>query len=185
MRTHRLLLGCLCSALVASFASAQTVELVNNQPFDIRMPVEIRGLKLDVAGGTPAAQQAGDDAIVMVDLPPSQSRKLDVNLGAGIQSQHPASVKAEADGVAILVNNKDMGRLAWAVIVDKPPTEKSEGDQAPSTRRDFSANFQPVSLKFKQSASGPLFEDWTASGAASGLKLDITLRAYRTGFLDI
>jgi hypothetical protein len=185
MRINRPLLGCLISALVASLGSAQTIELVNNQPFDIRMPLTVRGVKLDVAGGTTVAQQAGDDAVVMVDLAASQSRKLDVNLGAGIQSQSPVTIKPDSDGVALAVNKHAMGRLAWAIVVDKPPTQKAEGDQAPSTKRDFAASFKPVELKFTQSQTGMLFDDWTATGTASGLKLDVTLRAYKTGFLDI
>jgi hypothetical protein len=147
------------------------------------MPLTLRGVKLDAAGGTTVAQQVNADAVVMVDLPASQSKKIDLSLGDGVQS--PVTIKADSTGVALAVNGKDMGRLAWAVVVDKPPTEKAEGDQAPSTKRDFAAAFKPVALTFKQSASGKLFDDWTASGTASGLKLDVTLRAYKTGFLDI
>src|SRR5687768_2342771 len=76
--------GCIAVFVLTFGAAAQSVvELVNNQPFDIRMPLKVRGLKLDVPAGVTITQQVGDDAVVMVEVPASGSRTLTLQQGTG------------------------------------------------------------------------------------------------------
>jgi hypothetical protein len=176
--------GILSAALPTS---AQTLEIVNNQPFDVRQPLRLRGVALDGPAST-AAQPAGKgDLVVMIDVPASQSKKVPLS-GAGVPQQVEAqavAVKPDRAGVAITAGGRDMGTLAWGVVVGPAPTEKAKGDPAPSTKRDFAASFSPIALRFEPTADGPLFKAWTATGSGSGLRLDVTLVAYATGFLDV
>src|SRR5947207_825824 len=53
-------------ALLAASVEAQSLEVVNNQPFDIRMPWLVRGIK---APANAPAQRVGDDAVVLINVP--------------------------------------------------------------------------------------------------------------------
>src|SRR5687767_13449192 len=85
---------CIAVFALSAGATAQTIELVNNQPFDIRMPLRVRGLKL--SGGSALAQQTGTDAIVMVNVPASQTRTL--TLGPVAQQASLVAVGVKPDG---------------------------------------------------------------------------------------
>lgn len=172
--------------LTAAAACAQTLEIVNNQPFDIRQPYTLRGVKL-ISGSAPAVdvQTDGDNTIAMIEIGGSQAKKIELsgqNSDATAQpGENAVSLKAQGDGVVISAGTKELGKMSWGVLVG--PAPKKESEPKP-TRQDFAAAFKPVALKFQQASEGPLFKTWKASGSASGLKLDVVLHAYRTGFLD-
>src|SRR5688500_6653238 len=132
MRINRNLLAGLLSFSLVPPAFGQTVELVHDQPFDIRMPLKVRGLKLET--GSALAQQAGGDAVVMVDVPASQTRTLP--LGRVTQQASPVAVgiMPDGDGVAITAGGENMGRLSWGVVVDKAPADPKKGEPQPSTK---------------------------------------------------
>ena len=170
-------------ALVCSrcAASAQTVELVNNQPFDIRMPLTVRGVKL-TRRTAPLAQQAGERldrhgrrAGVAVDAT--------LSLGPVAQQASPRRrrLKPDGDGVAITAGGKDMGRLTWGVVVDQAPADAKKGEPQPSTKRDFAAAFKPVALKFDaHRATGRCSTRGGRAARRRGLKLDVELHAYHS-----
>ena len=182
------LIPLLCALCVtASAARGQTVEMVNNHPFDIRMPVMLRGVK-HTGEPQPFAQAAGDDLVVWADVPALQTVKPSFD-GKGPTAQVQYANRVELmpvdGGVGIHIAGRDTGRLAWGVVVGPAPTKLNEGEQAPSTKQDFAASFKPLPLKFQPGAEGQLFSTWTANAAGSGLKLDVELRAFRPGVLDL
>jgi hypothetical protein len=173
--------------LSSTLGFAQTLEIVNNQPFDIRQPYTLRGVKL-LAGAAPAAlaQPDGDDTVAMIEVQASQTKKIELsgqNSDAAAQpNENAVSLKADGDGIAISAGQKDMGKMTWGVLVG--PAPKKEKEPKP-TEQDFAAAFKPVPLKFAQvGEGGALFKTWKASGSEAGLKLDVVIRAYNTGFLD-
>ena len=50
MRAPRILLSLLALAAACSPAAAQTIEIVNNQPFDVRQPLRLRGMTVGTVG---------------------------------------------------------------------------------------------------------------------------------------
>jgi hypothetical protein len=181
-----------------SASLGQKVELTNNQPFDIRMPLRVRELKLD---GQPSilAQPDGKDTVIFVEAPANQVRTLSfvaANPTPVPQADADLNVTVDESG-AISLGGKPMGALSWSIVHEKAKAAEKSEDAAPkgktaaksvpppSTKRDFAAGFKALPMKFTRAASGPFFEMWTASATDSGMKLDVTLTAYRTGFLDV
>lgn len=191
MRASHTILGLILA--MSSPAFAQTLEIVNNQPFDVHMPIRLRGAKLDAGAKSGIAQADGNDVVVMIDAKASTSDKRELSTTQG-QPALPVTLKADGDGVSIDLAGSPMGRLSWGVVVK--PSEK-KGKTPASTKQDFAASFKPLSLKFQRefdvvpAVGNPapippesLFKTLRASGTMSGLRLDIVLHAYRTGFLD-
>jgi hypothetical protein len=165
-------------------ATAQQIDVVNNQPFPIHMPLVVRGVRL--ADGATAAQQVGDDAVVIVNAEPSTTSRVQTQIPENVRLRNRVELKPAENAIGVTFDGKDLGRLAWGVVA-RPvdPKGPKTQEKALDTKGDFAAEFQPLKLSFTKTGEGPVFETWSASGSASGLKLDVELLAYRAGFLDI
>src|SRR4051794_32548974 len=89
--------------LAAGSALGQKVELLNNQPFDIRMPVRLRDVKLN-GQPSPIAQQLGGDLIVLADIQAYKLRTLALESSDPVAEPDDATrveLKAADHGVAI------------------------------------------------------------------------------------
>ena len=165
-------------------ADAQQIDVVNNQPFEINMPVQVRGVKL--AEGATAAQQVGNDAVVIVAAPANATTRVPLEIPANARLRNRVELKPAGNAIAVAFQGNDLGTLAWGVVV-RPVDPKGPRTQekALDTKADFAAGFKPLALAFKKTGEGPVFETWTASASGSGLKLDVEMFAYRAGFLDV
>jgi hypothetical protein len=170
----------LCTVAFPAFvAAAQALEVTNNQSFDIRQPVLVRGMKADASG---AAQQVGDDAVVIVEVPASGSaRPLEHKPAAA--SKTPTAMPGE-DGIAIRYGEKDLGKLSWDILVeniDKTPSD----EEASQTKRNFDGLFNAQKITFKSVNKGALFETFAGEMNKEGLKLAVSLDVYPAGFVDV
>lgn len=182
----RVIIG-VCLALLAGCTSSgrNEVRIVNNQPFDIRMPMQLRGAG-ERAEASPVAQPQGEDLVIFADV--RGSRATTLNLAPDDAKRQPAmlALKPSGQGIEITSNGTSLGVLTWQLIVRPadPKAPKTE-EGARSTKADFNEMFKPLPLSFRQTGSGPLFDTWSASGADAGLKLDVQVRAYHAGFVDL
>ncbi|HEX8523908.1 MAG TPA: hypothetical protein VF669_16760 [Tepidisphaeraceae bacterium] len=167
-------LGLLMFVLTIGVArgAGTSVEVVNNHPFAIHQPVELKGVQVDPSVG----QQVGNDAIVLANAGAGQSAPV-----SSAEARDPVKVEPVDGGVRVHHKGADLGVLSWDVIVQKVEKEQKEYI---STKRNFDESFKPMPLKFEKSGEGPLFENWSASGEKDGTQLNVELRAYRSGFLD-
>src|SRR5690349_6446187 len=129
-----LLAGLLVCAL-ARIAAGVSIELVNNHPFDIRMPVQLR-----------------DDLTVIAEVPPSSTRRIESDAS---DAKPALQATPDANGLKIA----DLGTLTWDVIVQ--PAQADRGAEPPSTKRDFDKLFHPLALKFDRTAQSPLFDTFS------------------------
>jgi len=160
---------CLCILCVLcgspSAAPAQQVQVINNQPFPIRMPWKML-----------------DGAHVMIDVAAAGKQSIDV---ASIEPGVPTlAAEASDSGIRFKTGAQDLGSLQWDLIVD--PIEKRASDEdAWKTKRDYDALFKAMPLVFKKSRSEKLFETWSAEGEKSGVKLTLDIDVYPAGFIDV
>ncbi|MEO6236468.1 MAG: hypothetical protein ABIQ52_05670, partial [Vicinamibacterales bacterium] len=167
---------------------APAIVLVNNQPFAIRMPMEIGGIATSPSGviGTDSTvlQASGDKLVFIGSVGPATSHRLTLVPGT-TSPQPPARLAVEAvdGGVRLSFDRQPIGQLTWAVrLLSGPGTPKPNTAIEPP---DFARGFEALPLAFARAAHGPVFDTWAARGAAHGLAVALTLRAYRDGFLDL
>ncbi|HYO07896.1 MAG TPA: hypothetical protein VER17_02915 [Tepidisphaeraceae bacterium] len=158
---------------------AQALEVVNHQPFPIRMPWLVRGMK--VAADAPA-QQVGDGAVVLVDVPAAgTARPLEVGLP---ESRSTPAVAPRDGGLHLKLGEADLGQLAWGVVLRKLD-QRSTDATAADTMRHHDGEFWQLPLTFARTGGGPLFQTWSAEGSQDGLKLAVRIDVYRHGFIDL
>lgn len=174
-----LLLSTLIGTLTTNLLAAE-VELVNNQPFPVAMPVYVRGLK---ASG-PAGQAFGGAGAILADVPANASRKVSLD-EAHVATPELLVLSPAADGIALTYRGAPRGALSWSAIVHPMDPNARKVDPPPSTKIDFAAAFHAFPLKFEKKATGPLFNEWTAESSASGLKISLDVRCFPGGYLDV
>ncbi len=192
-----LVMLCAVSGIVASNKNAprtRTIVIVNNQPFRVRMPLRIRNQQLDAGkwatnAGQPV-QQVGDDAVFIADLKAAASERVTFRQSQSASKPASLTLMPAANGVALMYNGKDAGRLSWDVVVrDVQAAGRGESVGRRALRQmprpDFAKSFAAVPLSFQKSVSGAVFDVWRAEGTKNGLKLIVELHAYHDGFLDI
>lgn len=163
------------------------IEIVNNQPFQVRMPIYLKGLNLKendwrISKNT-NIQQAGDETVFVADINKSATQTFALEKGkADIKSQ--LALKPSQNGVSIEFNGKTLENLSWQILFRDSKPEELKGDPY-STKADFSANFQPLVMNFSKVADGSVFDTWRGAGETNGLQLTIELRVFHEGFLDI
>ena len=170
-------------------AQSLKVEMVNNQPFPVRMPIALKAedLKGDSFGTSngKSAQKNGDDLVFISDI--AASSRQEFNLQKGLVSRRMNGLlvlEPSVDGVALKFAGVDLGRLSWQIVYRDSKPEELKGVPF-STKEDFSAQFQPNSIKFDKITEGAVFDDWSGTAEKSGLRLTIELRIFHDGFLDI
>ena len=193
----------IAAGLSAPCATAQTVararagrprvEIVNNQPFDIQMPVSV---PLRGAAGGPwrtgegvVAQPDGDEAVFVARVPAASSRTYTLDPGGGGREAAPfLTVSPAAEGVELSFGGRSLGRLSWGVTVREAAAAsggtRRRGAAAPA-KEDPAAEFAALPLAFTRTVRGDVFDLWGAAAEKGGLRLSIELRAYHDGFLDV
>ena len=186
-----LLLLAFLSAQPVIAVSPQTVkiELVNNQPFPVRMPIAVKSGNLK--GETwktlsgKAVQKDGDDLIFIADLPASSAQNFKLQNDSPTKTANKLFVLSPTEnGVALKFAGAELGRLSWQILFRDSKPEELKGEPF-STKEDFSKQFQPISIKFEKISEGAVFDAWRGATEKSGLRLTIELRAFHDGFLDI
>ncbi|MEP6911719.1 MAG: hypothetical protein ABI923_03130, partial [bacterium] len=190
------LIFCTVPAIDARIAAAKKtasndVVIVNNQPFRVRMPIQIRGHKLGAGswsigkgGRQTPVQQVGNDAVFIASLEASSTERLSFRRDEHTNNPAALTLVPLIDGVGLQYQGKDAGSFSWDMVVrdlQATPTKTTEN----ATRPDFAKQFAAIPLRFRKSVEGPVFDLWTAEGFKGGLKLRIELQVYHEGFLDI
>ncbi|MEO6334776.1 MAG: hypothetical protein ABIO91_07305 [Pyrinomonadaceae bacterium] len=173
-----------------STAPPATVEIVNNQPFPVRMPITIHGSRavgeiLTTTSGVPV-QKDGDDLIFVADLPASAVLALKLRATAAKLPLRARSLSLEpvVNGIDVEFGGADLGTISWEVLsrVSKPGELKGEPF---STKEDFAQSFQPAEIRFERIIRGPVFDIWQGTATKQGLQLSLEVRAFHDGFIDI
>src|SRR6476660_4735015 len=140
-----LLVGSLTCIVAPSSARAAdlAVDWVNNQPFDIRMPVRLRGVKMQDAAN---AQQAGDDLIVIADVPANQTKTTTIYAQANQKQSADLQIEPAEGAIGLGFKGKSLGSLSWDVMVTAAAKETAE---PVSSKRNFDESFKPLPLKFE------------------------------------
>ncbi len=175
---------------VAISAATETVKigLVNNQPFPVRMPIAVKGGNLN--GETwktfdgKTVQRDGDSLVFIADLPASSRQNFSLQNGSIKAAQKLFVLSPIENGVALKFAGTEVGRISWDIIFRDSKLEELKGEPF-STKEDFAAAFQPISIKFEKTTEGAVFDVWRGTAEAKGLQLSIELRAFHDGFLDI
>src|SRR4051794_1717047 len=188
MHRHFVLLLTFAIAVLTSIDGvSKSIHLNNNQPFEIRMPAEMRDCRLEagswLAAGQPA-QQNGSNLVLIADIHASTSQKLE--LRHGNKPPPPASLELQPTpgGIQIMYSGIALGELAWDIFVENLKG-KTDSEAPATSRHDFAPEFRSLPLSFQRTASGPVFNSWQAQTIKDGIQVAISLRSYHEGFLDI
>ena len=177
------------TSIFAQSPAAQNVNIVNNQPFAVRMPLRLgnakpNGEKWRTSNGQPV-QSDGDSLIFVADLPASASQKFSLQkVSAAKSTQKLLAVNPTENGVSLKYADAEIGNLAWDILFRDSRPEELKG-VAYSTKEDFAQKFQALPIKFEKVSEGAVFDRWRGIGEKAGLQLTIELRAFHDGFLDI
>lgn len=117
-----LVMLCAVSGIVANNKIApRVVVIVNNHPFRMRVPMRIRDQKLDAGTWTTSdglpVQQVEDDAVFIAELNAATSKRLAFRHNQSVREPAILTLLPVANGVAVMYNGTDAGRLSWNVVV--------------------------------------------------------------------
>ena len=167
-------------ATATSYGEAiDSVTLINNQPFPIHQPIEIRGAT--AISTSDGIQQSGSNLVFIADTPASAQRNVTFKELKPPVKQIVAVTAADRS-ITITACGNEIGSLSWDIVIDPAKKRGSEGDLG--TKQDFATRFQPLPLSFKRIASGSVFDTWSAEGSKSGLQLKLEMKVYHDGFID-
>jgi len=164
------------------------IVLVNNQPFAIRMPMEVSGITGDTAEhlmAEVAAVQPVDSGVVLIgSVNANASRRLAL-LPASRRSEPDRRLVIDTidDGVRVSFDGQPIGNLSWSVHLSAAASAPKTSTATPP--QDLAHTFEALPLEFTRTVQGHVFDTWTAKGSRHGLSVALTLRAYREGFLDL
>lgn len=168
--------------------AVRTIEINNNQPFAVRMPVAIKGAmnaESALTADGKAVQKNGDGFVFVADLPASTGKTYKIQNGENAKNvERLLQINPTADGVEINYANVNLEKLSWQILYRDAKPEELKGVPA-STKADFSANFAPLAMNFEKISSGAVFDVWRGAGESNGLRLSVELRVFHEGFLDI
>jgi hypothetical protein len=171
-------LGVLLVTAIVHAADVKQIEITNNQPFAIQMPLRLYGAQLQ---DSRVVQNDGDDSLVLINVDAKKTATIDTS--AEQKADRTATIAAKDDGVSIEIGDKPIGTLAWDLVV--VPNSKDDGGGEGGRPKDFAADFKALALKFTKTSEGPVFEKWSAQGAKDGINLSIDLFAFRDGTVDV
>src|SRR5687768_566944 len=118
--------------LSAATASAQKIEITNNQPFDIRMPWKLR-----------------DGKTVLVNVAAFGKQPIDASSVADAGAPRVVLEPVE-NGVKLKSGQQELGTLEWDLVLEK--LEKNPTDVV--TKREFDKLFKPLAMQFKKAGDG-------------------------------
>jgi hypothetical protein len=162
------------------------IELINNQPFPIRMPVVVDGFPDNgELKKMQSWQQDGTNAVIIANLGPKSAERLRLDdrprtAGVGTLTAQPTDT-----GLSLRLAKRDLGSFEWDIIVKPLGKGRKTATDATSSRMDFDQVFHALSPRFARIASGPLFEEWKGQAARDGLTLNLSVRVFAEGFLDL
>src|SRR3954451_11458685 len=139
---------CLLSAVFASITSFAVdelprIELVNNQPFSIRMPLEVIQTSLGEDNWrTSNGQniQSNGSNVIFIASVESKSRQ-SISLQPGTSPAKPALVvSAVTNGVALSYVGRELGILEWDIVLREVKRKGADTETTESTRADFDLN---------------------------------------------
>ena len=180
-----LVLSTLFGAQVVDTVWAQTaIELLNNQPFPVRMPVSIKSGNLNGREFGKSVQKDGDELVFIADVPASSHQNLQSQNGTGGRISAMLVIAPIENGISLKFGSIEIGKLSWGILFRDSKPEELKG--APySTKEDLSKIFQAQPFQFTRILEGTVFDAWRATAEDSGLQLTIDLRVFHDGFLDI
>ncbi len=186
--TSALLLRTIVAAIVfcriglaeAADSAIGSIRFSNNQPFSIRVPIEIQGINVQTASDS-FIQSDGTNLVLIADVAAKANREFQLKKQSA-QRRDRVVLTTSAGEVQLLVDGKNIGGFSWDLIVE-PVRGKSAKDGG-STKRDFAQHFQPIAVAFKKVGSGPVFERYRGTGSKQGVDVTIDIRLFRDGFFD-
>jgi len=166
----------------------QTVSIVNNQPFPVRMPIRLRGANLSgdmrQTANSQAIQTDGEDAIFIADLPASSGKDFQFQNGSPKTTTKLLVLSPTENGVSLNFGGAELGKLSWQILYRDSKPEELKGEPY-STKEDFSKQFQALPFKFTEVSTGAVYDVWRGTSEDKGLQLSIELRVFHDGFLDM
>lgn len=167
------------------------IRIVNNQPFPVKMPIDLRGTSLNgtdwrTADGKAAqTETASGNLFFIADLPASSAKSYRLQSVSGAnENDKPLSIVPTENGISLNFANANLGELAWQILYRDSRPAELKGEPY-STKTDFSKDFQALPFKFTKISTGALFDVWHGAAESNGLRLTINLRAFHDGFLDV
>ena len=151
--------------VLCASTTAQQVEIVNNQPFPIRMPWRLL-----------------EGPRFIIDVAANGKQSIDASHTAPMVGK--VLLRPTATGIELLTSNQKLGAFDWDVIVDKIDKKASDEDAA-KTKRDYDTTFSPLPLKFVLVDANDLLQTWSAEAEKSGVKLHVEVDSYAAGFVDL
>src|SRR4051794_15105810 len=184
----RLTLPLIVSFLATGACVSQTIELVNNQPFSIRLPVEVRNFPLPagqwLAGDLPI-QTDNSNIVLIAQVEAASHKELELHQAAAEPKARSLLLQASEIGVRMRRGQARLGELSWDILLKDVHKKTADSDSTDSHTYNFDSEFKPLAVSFGRTASGPVFDTWEAQTIKDGLRLTITLRCFHDGFLDI
>jgi len=176
----------LTSSINAQNAPVENIQITNNQPFAVRMPIRVSGVNL--SGKTRLSGQLiqadGADAVFIADLPASAGKKFRLQNGSTKTSSKAFVLNPTENGVSLNFAGAEFGRLSWQILYRDSRPEELKGESY-STKADFSKDYKALSFKFAKISTGALFDVWRGAAESNGLQLTIEMLAFHDGFLDV
>ena len=167
------------------------IQIVNNQPFAVKMPIGLSGLNStgtdwQTADGKAAqTETASGNLFFIADLPASSTKNYNLqSVSAAKINGKPLSVVPTGNGISLSFANVNLGEFSWQILYRDSRPEELKGEPY-STKTDFSIDFQALPFKFARISTGALFDVWLGAVESNGLQLTIELRAFHDGFLDV
>src|SRR4051794_25799014 len=111
------LAGIVCSFWV-HLGFAQSIHLINNQPFPIRLPVEVRDFSLPAKS---SMQPDGSNLVLIADLQALSTRTLNLEQGEIRTAARTVSIEPTVNGITISQGETRSGTLSWDILVEPAP----------------------------------------------------------------
>ncbi|MDQ3130258.1 MAG: hypothetical protein M3Q99_05795 [Acidobacteriota bacterium] len=165
------------------------IELVNNQSFPVRMPITVKSGNLNgdtwKTSSGKAVQKDGESLVFVADLAASSAQSFKLQNGSNLKTANKLFILNPIEnGIALKFAGAELGQISWQLLYRDSKPAELKGEPF-STKEDFAAAFQPISIKFEKLREGVVFDVWRGTAEAKGLQLSIELRAFHDGFLDI
>jgi hypothetical protein len=165
-----------------------SLELENNQPFRINMPIEVRGVPLPAGDWITIekqpVQKRGSNIVLIANINAGGRKTISIQPGT-VAENKIIHLRQEQNSLALTFAGKELGKLSWNILLQ--PSKSANEKEIPSHTNSeaIAQSFKPLPLSFQKVAAGPVFDTWTAETTKSGLKLKIEILVYAGGFLDV
>jgi hypothetical protein len=169
-------------------AVSKTIYVTNNQPFSVRLPVEIRDVWLAGNGwlaGEQPVQADGGNMMLVADVPASSAKSVELRAGQNPNAVPSITAEPTEAGLSVSQGQVKLGTFSWDILIEPVKKKTDEPDSAQVSNRDFNSKFAALPIHFAKVNNGPVFDDWAAETVKEGLRLWLRVRCFHEGFLDI